>query len=185
MKTFDQIKTLITLTQASRKNKQADAGKCLNLIITRILNLKKGNKIFFLGNGGSASIASHMTVDFLKNAEIPAISFNDPSIITCISNDLGYEKVFEKPIQVLAQKNDIVFAISSSGKSKNILNAALAAKSKGCFLITLSGFNPGNPLRKLGDVNFYSPSHAYGDVESVHLIICHNIADSVIKQKNG
>lgn len=152
--------------------------KTIDLIIRRN---KKGSKIIFIGNGGSASIASHMATDFLKNAGVPALAFNDASLITCLSNDLGYGYVFQKPIELLVQRGDILFAISSSGKSKNILNAAKEAKRKGCFLVTLSGFNQKNPLRKLGDINFYLPFNSYGYVEIGHLSICHCIADNIIE----
>lgn len=154
--------------------------KIIDLIITQN---SKGNKIIFVGNGGSASISSHMATDLLKNAKIPAITFNDPSLITCLSNDLGYEYVFQKPIEMLAKKGDILFSISSSGMSKNILNATKEAKNKGCFVVTLSGFNRKNPLKNLGDINFYVPSNSYGYVEIAHLAICHYIVDKIIGNK--
>jgi len=135
------------------------------------------NKVICVGNGGSCAIASHATTDLLKNAKIPAMTVSDASLLTCLSNDLGYENVFQKPIEFFAQKGDTVFAISSSGSSKNILNAAITAKNKGCFLVTFSGFEKTNPLRKLGDINFYVPSKSYGYVELAHSIICHCITD--------
>ena len=153
--------------------------KITKLVIARG---KGGNKVIFIGNGGSASIASHMATDFLKNGNVPAMAFNDTSLITCLSNDLGYEYVFQKPIEMLARKGDILFAISSSGRSKNILNATSEARKKECLVITLSGFSPGNPLRKMGDINFYVPSDSYGYVETVHLIICHCIADKLTEE---
>jgi len=143
----------------------------------------RNNRVIFIGNGGSASIASHMATDFLKNAAIPALVFSDSSLITCLTNDLGYEHVFRKPIELLANKGDILFAISSSGASKNILSAVNQARKKGCFIITLSGFNKNNPLRKSGDINFYLPSFCYGHVEIGHLIICHSIADKLMEAR--
>jgi D-sedoheptulose 7-phosphate isomerase len=150
----------------------------VNLIISRN---KKGNKVVLIGNGGSASIASHVSIDILKNAKIRSLTFNDASLLTCISNDLSYEYVFEKPIELLAEKGDILFSISSSGKSKNILNATLKAKQKGCSIITFSGFSAANPLRSMGDINFYVPSNSYGYIEITHLAICHSIVDNLIK----
>lgn len=138
---------------------------------------KQGNKVIIIGNGGSASIASHIAADFLKNIKIPALAFNDASLLTCLSNDLGYENVFSVPIGLLADKGDILFAISSSGKSKNILNAVSQARKRGCFIVTLSGFSSSNLLRDMGDVNFYVPSSSYGDVEITHLAICHAVID--------
>lgn len=139
-----------------------------------------GGKLLFIGNGGSAAIASHMATDFVKNAEIPAMAFNDSSLLTCISNDLGYKRVFEKPINMLAEPNDILIAISSSGESENILLGANAAIAKGTEVITLSGFDENNPLRRLGKINFYVPSTSYGHVEIVHLFICHSLVDIII-----
>lgn len=140
---------------------------------------KKGNKVMLIGNGGSAAIANHIATDLLNNAAISAITFNDPSILTCIGNDFGYARVFQRPIEGLARAGDILFSISSSGKSENILRATKKAKSKGCFVITFSGFSKNNPLKKLGKINFYVPSKSYGHVEIVHLAICHLIADNV------
>ena len=143
-----------------------------------ILKLKtNGGKVIFIGNGGSAAIASHQAVDFWKNGGVRAIAFNDASLLTCISNDYGYKHVFEKPMEMFADPSDVLIAISSSGKSENILKAVEAAKSKGCSVITLSGFGANNPLRQQGHLNFYVPSDAYGFVEISHLIICHFIAD--------
>lgn len=144
---------------------------------------RMNNKVIIIGNGGSASIASHIYTDLLKNADVAAICFNDASLITCLSNDLGYEYVFHKPIEVLSKQGDILFSISSSGQSTNILKATLKAKENGCFITTLSGFSRNNPLKKLGEVNFYVPSYSYGYVEITHLAICHSIVDNLLKKK--
>ena len=142
-----------------------------------------GHKLMFIGNGASASISSHMSTDFLKNGKIRAISFNDSSLLTCISNDYGYEHVFEKPIEMIADKGDILIAISSSGRSENILLGIKSARSKGCKVITLSGFEDNNPLSSLGNYNFHVASHSYGPVEIIHHSICHCILDTILKSK--
>jgi len=154
-----------------------------NSIKMIIEQAKAGGKILFIGNGGSASIASHMAVDFWKNAGIRALAFNDSSLLTCISNDYGYEHVFEKPIETFAEANDVLIAISSSGQSENILLAVKAARAKGAKIITLSGFDKDNPLKKSGDVNFYVPVLEYGHVEVIHLALCHCLVDVIIKNK--
>jgi len=136
--------------------------------------------VILAGNGGSASIASHIATDLLKNCAIPALAFSDASLLTCVSNDLGYASVYKKPIEILAKRGDIFIGISSSGKSENILQAALMAKNKGCFVLTLSGFSKNNPLKKLGKFNFYVPSCAYGFVEIAHLLICHMFVDNLM-----
>jgi len=143
----------------------------------------KGKKLMFVGNGASASIASHMSTDYWKNGGIRAVAFNDSSLLTCISNDYGYQHVFEKPIEMFADSGDILFAISSSGKSENILRGVQAAKNKGCKVITLSGFKDDNSLRSSGDFNFFVPSNGYGPVEITHLSVCHCIIDLIIENR--
>ena len=144
-----------------------------------------GGKLLFIGNGASAAISSHIAVDFWKNAGIQAYAFNDSSLLTCISNDYGYKHVFEKPIEMFTEEKDILIAISSSGKSENILYGVSAAKGKGVKVLTLSGFDKDNPLRRLGDINFYVPSSSYGHVEVLHTSICHCLVDMIIEEKNG
>ena len=138
---------------------------------------KSGGKVYFVGNGGSATIASHMAIDFWKNGGIRADAFNDAAQLTCLGNDYGYEHVFGKPIEMNGRPEDVLVAISSSGKSENILNAVKAARNKGMKVISLSGFERENPLRNMGDVNFFVDSKGYGMVEITHLTICHAILD--------
>ncbi|MDD5428819.1 MAG: SIS domain-containing protein [Candidatus Omnitrophica bacterium] len=143
---------------------------------------KRGRKLIFIGNGASASISSHMAADFWKNGRIRAVSFNDAALLTCVSNDIGYSQVFEKPIEMFVDAGDILVAISSSGKSENIINGARMALAKGCDVITLSGFGENNPLRSMGAVNFYVPHSSYGPVEVVHHAICHCLLDTIVSR---
>ena len=136
-----------------------------------------GNTIIFIGNGGSAAIASHMAIDYTKNGGIRAMAMNDGAALTCLSNDLGYENVFAKQLEMHAREGDLLVAISSSGSSENILRAVGAARDRGCAVITLSGFSSNNPLRQLGDLNLYVPSGEYGFVEVTHLSLCHAMLD--------
>ena len=138
-----------------------------------------GNKVIFVGNGGSAAIASHMATDYSKNGNVRSLALNDSSMLTCLGNDLGYERVFAKQIELHARPGDLVIAISSSGRSANIINAVAAARAAGCRVVTFSGFKPDNPLRGLGDINFYIASDRYGFVEIGHLTICHAILDFI------
>lgn len=144
---------------------------------------QQDGKVIFVGNGGSAAIASHMANDFSKNGGVRSICFSDSAQLTCLSNDYGYDQVYAKSIEMLAQPQDVLVAISSSGKSSNILNAVQAAKTKKCKIFTFSGFDTNNPLRKSGAVNFYVPSHAYGVVELTHMIICHAAVDFICEVK--
>lgn len=138
---------------------------------------KKKGKVIFIGNGGSAAIASHEAIDLSKNGGIRAIAFNDAALLTCLSNDYSYAEVFEKSLAMFAEPEDVLIAISSSGKSANILKAADKARSMGCRVVTLSGFKPDNPLRTKGHLNFYVSSESYGMVEVAHLTLCHYITD--------
>ena len=143
----------------------------------------RGGKVIFIGNGGSAAIASHQAVDYWKNGGMRAVAFNDSALLTCLSNDCGYEAVFERPIEMFADPGDVLLAISSSGQSQNILRGSKAALAKGCTLITLSGFKPDNPLRAMGRINFYAASSSYGHVEITHLSLCHCIVDMIISRR--
>jgi D-sedoheptulose 7-phosphate isomerase len=136
-----------------------------------------GNKIMFIGNGGSAAIASHLANDFSKNGGLRATAFNDAAALTCLGNDFGYEYVFAKQIELHHRPGDLLIAISSSGRSRNILNAVDVAVTGGCQVATLSGFGADNQLRRMGNVNFYVPSSAYGFVEISHLTLCHAVLD--------
>lgn len=137
----------------------------------------QGGKIIFAGNGGSAGIASHMATDYSKNGGLRARAMNDGSMLTCLANDYGYEHVFAKQIEYHGRPGDMLVAISSSGRSANILGAVTAARRLGCTVLTLSGFKPDNPLRRTGDMNVYLDSDAYGYVEIGHLALCHAILD--------
>ena len=178
---FEKLGQLFYEIEARDKSgKVPDLSKALKSAIDMIKKAAaKGNQVIFIGNGGSASISSHMAIDFWKNGHIKAVSFNDGAQLTCLGNDFGYEHVFEKPIEFFAEPGDVLIAISSSGKSENILRGVKAAKAKGCKAITMSGFNKNNPLRKMGDLNFYAPSNSYGFVEITHLAISHCILDCI------
>lgn len=141
---------------------------------------KNGSKIILIGNGGSAAIAEHMAIDLTKNAGLRAIAFSGTPLFTAFSNDFGHEKVFQKYIEIFTEKDDLLIAISSSGRSRNILNACKVAREKEMKIITFSGFGPNNPLRKLGNLNFWVDSKAYGYVEISHNLLIHCINDMVI-----
>ena len=136
-----------------------------------------GYKIMFVGNGGSAGICSHLAIDFSKNGGLRAMAFNDPSALTCLGNDLGYENVFAKQVEFHGRGGDLLVAISSSGRSPNILNAVKAARKINCKVVTFSGFTEDNNLRSVGDINFFVRSKEYGFVEVAHLALCHAVLD--------
>ena len=141
---------------------------------------QRKNKLIIAGNGGSAAIASHVSVDFTKAAGIRAINFNEADLLTCFANDYGYDKVFEKAIEFYGDEGDLMILISSSGKSDNIIRAANCAKKLNMEVITFSGFEVNNALRKLGDINFWVDSKAYNIVEMTHHIWLLSIIDYII-----
>lgn len=129
-------------------------------------------RTLLIGNGGSAAIAEHIAVDMVK-AKCDAQALTNPVILSCLANDLGYENVFRH--QLLGASGTVLIAISSSGKSPNIINAAAYAASLGVYVVTMTGFDADNPLRGMGDYNVWVPSHNYGVVECAHLAILHSI----------
>lgn len=130
-------------------------------------------KVMLGGNGGSAAIVSHAQNDLSEAANVRAMVFTEEPVLTARANDHGYASVFERPIDLWAEPGDVMMTVSSSGKSENIIRALEAAKKSGCRLVTFSGFDPANPSRALGDVNFYVPSSVYAYVETAHMALIH------------
>ncbi len=164
--------------KAWQRNKELEINIAIKKTLEEILK-RKGtkNKIVIIGNGASAALASHMAVDLTKNLKIQALSLNDPVLLTCMGNDFGYPLIFKKPLEVFIEKGDLLIAISASGCSKNILEAARIAKRRSATVISFSGFSKNNPLIKIGQINFYIPLNSYGLVEAMHTLLCHFIVD--------
>ena len=152
--------------------------ECKNVLI----NLKKKrNKILIFGNGGSAAIASHFSVDITKNCGLRCINFNESDLITCFSNDYGYENWMKEAINFYGDKDDVVILISSSGQSKNMINAANEAKKKKFSnIITITGFKKNNPLKSKGNINILINSKSYNFVENITQIWLLSIVDLIV-----
>ena len=168
------------LQLVTQKINEIDDNK-IKLSIKLILKKKKNNKIILAGNGASATISSHVSVDFTKAAGIRAINFNEAGLLTCFSNDYGYKNWLKKALEFHSIPGDVLILISSSGNSKNIINAAKISKKLKLNLITLSGFSKRNQLQNKGSVNFHVDSNNYNVIESVHLIILLQIIENLIK----
>ena len=154
-----------------------------DLILLKNLFLKsdeKGGKIVLFGNGGSAAMASHVSVDLVKNATIKSATYNEYDLITCLANDYGFSRWMEKAIEYYVNENDVVVLISSSGNSKNVVNAAKKCNSMGIKLVTFTGFDKNNSLKQLGELNFWVNSKAYNIVEMIHQIWLLAVVDSII-----
>lgn len=147
--------------------------------IERILRLpRESKKVVLIGNGGSAAIAGHMEMDLCNRVNVRAQVFHDPPVLTALANDLGYAVAFEHMVSLWAEPEDCLIAISSSGQSENIHRAVRAARRGGCSIVTFSGFLPDNPLRSMGDWNFYVASEHYGEVEVAHHALGHFLTDA-------
>tara|TARA_B100000401_G_C52805120_1_gene720721 strand:+ start:547 stop:1119 length:573 start_codon:yes stop_codon:yes gene_type:complete len=144
-------------------------------------NLKR-KKIILIGNGGSAAMASHVSVDLTKNAKIRAINFNEPDLITCLSNDFGHENWMKSALNFYCDKGDLVILISSSGQSKNIINAGKWCINKKIKLVTFTGRKKNNKLKLLNKkgINFWVNSNAYNQIEMVHHVWLLAVVDNLI-----
>jgi len=163
-----------------------------DLILDQLVEIKqalidtnsKGNKGLIFGNGGSAAIASHFSVDLTKNASIRCLNFNESDLITCFANDYGFENWVAKAVEFYGDQGDVLLVISSSGQSKNMINATASARAiKFSKIVTFSGFVEDNPLSQSGDINLWVNSKAYNFVENLHQIWLLAIVDLIIGDK--
>ena len=146
-----------------------------------ILQAKNNNgKLIFAGNGASASISNHASLDFTKQAKVRSVNFNESAFITAFSNDYGYDSWLSKALEFYAEPQDILILTSCSGTSQNVVNAAQYVNDNGISLITFTGFSKENPLKKRGDINFWIDSKAYNIIEGVHQIWLLSICDLII-----
>jgi D-sedoheptulose 7-phosphate isomerase len=145
--------------------------------------LQATKRVFFIGNGGSNSICSHMYEDYAKIGGYQTFAFSDAALITCFANDFGYENAMAEWLKIYMQEGDILVAISSSGNSPNILNAVEVAGNKGAKVIALSGFKSNNKLKSVAPVSFHIGAENYGVVECFHQVILHSILDQLAENK--
>lgn len=172
-KYFDSLKALIDKEEYLE-----------NLIKVKKILLEtnsKGKKTMIFGNGGSAAISSHFSVDLTKNARIKCTNYNESDLITCFANDFGYEKWVEKAINFYGDPGDSLILISAGGNSPNMINGAKEARKKKINqIITFTGNDKDNKLKKLGDINFWVDSKAYNHIENVHQILLLSLVDLII-----
>lgn len=150
-------------------------------------SIKEGGKIISCGNGGSHCDAMHFAEELTgkyrePRKAIPAICISDPSHISCVSNDYGYEFVFSRYLEALGNKGDVLLGISTSGNSANIIRAAQTAKEKGMKVIILSG-KDGGKLAPLADIELRVPHFGYADrIQEIHIKIIHILMLLIEKQ---
>ncbi|MGB1103329.1 MAG: D-sedoheptulose 7-phosphate isomerase [Crocinitomicaceae bacterium] len=149
-----------------------------------IKRLKTGGKVISCGNGGSMSDAMHfaeeMTGRFRENrGPLAAIAISDPSHLSCISNDYGYDFVFSRFVESIGGSRDVLLAISTSGNSENVIQAVKSAKAKGIFVIGLTG-KSGGKLADMVDIELRAPQSKYADrVQEIHIKIIHSLIDYI------
>lgn len=156
------------------------------LILEKILNeiiITNNNNgvIYFFGNGASASISDHLATDLTKTCKIQSRTFNNSNLLTCFSNDYGYQNSFKEIIRNHIHKNDLCIFISCSGESKNVVNAAKFCSKKNIRTVSFTGFNNNNSLKKNSNINYYVSSKNYNVVESVHQTALLSIVERLAK----
>jgi len=154
----------------------------LDSFVTNFINKLKfpkfKNNIYLFGNGASDSIASHIANDFSKTLNLKAFNLNNPTLLTCLSNDYGYENWIKKILHMYAKKNDILILISSSGRSTNIVKAANYAHKNSIKFILLTGPNPGNIVKK-SFLHLKIKSDSYNIIECCHMIALTAVIDKI------
>ncbi len=149
--------------------------------------IKAGNKIISCGNGGSHCDAMHFAEELsgkFRNDRmaLPALSISDPSHITCVGNDYGFEFIFSRYVEAVGKQGDVLLAISTSGNSTNVLNAARAALEKGMKVVALTG-NNGGKLASLANINIAVPHSGFADrIQEIHIKIIHILILLIEKQ---
>ncbi len=178
------IHTVESIVITNAENIEFSLEDGLTKIYNLLLNIRDKNRsLYIIGNGGSAAIASHTAIDFMNVAQVSAHTLHDVATLTCMANDYGYENAFSKILNIAIKKGDLLILISSSGQSKNMINALEVGKEIGATVVTLSGFDLKNPLRALGDINIWLNSKDYGMVEIGHQFILHNLSDRFTHKK--
>lgn len=170
--TMDKALASLQVSDVTGKPVDSEAGFELWCDWTREL-AAAGTTMYFVGNGASAMMSSHMAVDGSKNAGFRAQALNDVAFLTAIGNDLGYDQAFSFPLKRFGRAGDLLVTISSSGNSPNVIKAIETARELGMKVVTLSGMKPGNRSRALGDLNLYIPANTYGVVECAHQVLLH------------
>ena len=146
--------------------------------------LERGNKILLCGNGGSAADSQHIAAEFIgrfkkERRSLPAIALTtDTSVLTALANDYSYEDVFARQVEGLAEKGDVLIALSTSGSSKNVIQAAKKARELGLFVVGLTG-KGGGELRKVADITFSAGSQKTPHVQEMHITALHAISEAV------
>jgi D-sedoheptulose 7-phosphate isomerase len=172
---FSQVLKAAQWTQGAESVSQIE-GEAAWLALLNALATYHG-EVFVLGNGGSSAIAAHVANDLTNVSRVHADALQNMAELTCHANDYGYDQAYARLLSHKMHANDLLLAISSSGKSSNLLHAVDMARQKGAKVITFTGFSSDNPLRQLGDVNLWLDCRDYGIVEVGHQLLLHYLCD--------
>ncbi len=182
---MEKIKAHFIEAQSLLANFLADEANLINIKTAgdvMAAAIRNGNKIISCGNGGSMSDAMHFAEELsgryrLDRKALPAVSISDPTHISCVANDYGYEFVFSRYLEALGNKGDVLLAISTSGNSKNVIKAAQTAKELGIFVVALTG-KDGGALAKIADIEIRAPYSEFADrAQEIHIKIIHALID--------
>ena len=177
---------MLTTTVSMGNGTEVPLDNGAELVVEWLTDLNNSsNKVMLVGNGGSSAVVSHVQNDLCKAVGVRALVFTEQPLLTALANDIGYEAAYHQSVDWWADTGDLLIAVSSSGKSENIIRAAQASKIHNCRLVTFSGFQPDNNLRAMGDINFFVDSHVFGFVETAHAALTHFITDRAMTVMNG
>lgn len=182
---LQSLEQVIQGTQGKLLGKEVSLSIALERIKELFFEVQKAKKsVWWVGNGGSSALCSHLSQDLLNKYGVRSQTLTDTALLTCMANDYGYEQVYSKPLETLLNGGDLLIAISSSGRSKNILNCVEVAQKKQAKVVCLSGFRPGNPLSEQEvEVSLHCSSQLYGIVEIAHEALLHSVIETLVLKK--
>lgn len=186
--TIDDIKVHFNqLQETFRSVSQALSGDILSACHVIVEALQRGNKVLVMGNGGSAADAQHFAAELvgrflLERKALPAIALTtDSSILTAVGNDYGFDEIFKRQVEALAQSGDVVIGISTSGMSNNVFHALTVANQIGCKTIGLLGRDGGN-IAGLVDIDLTVPVEYTPYIQGAHGAVIHIVCELVEKE---
>ena len=175
---LEATEILLKFNNLENISKIESAGKLI------VNSFKSGGKVISCGNGGSMCDAMHFAEELTgryrnDRKPLPALSISDPSHLSCVSNDYGYEFVFSRYVEALGKEGDVLFAISTSGNSKNVLNAISSARKAGMIVVGLTG-KDGGAMKDLCDIEIRAPYSEFADrAQEIHIKVIHSLIDYI------
>lgn len=179
LQVFQRVLAATELSAAKGETLALQAGLDAALALFRQVR-DTGRDVYLIGNGGSAALVAHVQNDLVNKTRLRAHVLHEPSLLTCMSNDYGYQHAYANLLDRFLRPGDLLVAVSSAGRSANIIEAVAVARAQGASVLTLSGFAAANPLRQLGDINIWLPSDDYGEVEVGHQLVLHYLSDALV-----